>query len=489
MPRATLMVKCEITWNEIPKRDAVEVDELCWSKRYVHKDYKECWAKCDDCLEIYNAEDEWQEVYWWSTVCQKCLDENYTLCYDCDNYKPSDSCSYYDWVNRVLCDGCVNDNYRECNECWNYYEIGDMHTWDDDEYYCEECIGWHIDDDNGNWEWEYKDWVIQTTNTNGDLPKQTPYACPEKLQKRLREFYSSWRDIKDQNLHKRKDVKLEWVVALKSYLALKLFNHRKKWWNMSLSSIYYNAFKYNKTEPVACDWVQITYSYVDIMGKKKERTESIMSIYEYYKKMCWDKFDRLKPNKDEFIKESFNVVLDNNLDHKLALACENDNAFHSCQTSDNVDCYSRGMRDWFNNDCNIPIAIMVWKKIVGRQLCRLMIDWKWNEYLFLDRLYLNDRYWDYKKFLYVEIAKRLRKHFALAIPTHSQHDKPISDYLYDDFNKDRNQDWVSLRQPLRWYLDIHRWYYHDSFTQTRETGWMLYDKIAKDLYVYTLPKK
>jgi len=43
--------------------------------------------------------------------------------------------------------------------------------------------------------------------------------------------------------------------------------------------------------------------------------------------------------------------------HKLALAEANNKAFSSCQNSSNVHDYAKGLRDWFNNDCNIPIAI------------------------------------------------------------------------------------------------------------------------------------
>ena len=478
-PIATVL--CEITWDTIAIDEAVDI----WDWKFVKKEFEATRKRCADCWKVFDESNkERKRVRNWDIVCLQCIDNDYFTCQCCDEFYPNDQKhETHGWD--FVCDTCRNEEYFYCHDCGWLFHNDDSHEYNDD-YYCYDCIDRARDEDENL---ETKDGVIITTKSDEKLPKQTPYECPENIHKRLKNFYYDLKPIHKQTLRKRKDIKLSSSIQLQSDLSFSLFNRRKWWLDIDIDREYMEAMKYSKTRAISYDWVKVKYEFIDIMWKRKEREESIMSIREYYKKLLWDKFTTSKPDKADFTKDTFEVELSNDLDHKMKLAEENDDAFHSCQTPENVNNYSKGMRDWFWNGCNIPVAVKSDWKIVGRQLCRLMIDNKWNEFLFLDRLYLNDRYWDSKRKIYVEIAKRLRKHFDLAVPTESRHDKPVANRLYEDMHNEFKEATLSLRQPMRWYNDIRRAYYHDSHTLTYEFKWMIYDKIDKWMHVQIISKQ
>ena len=472
------MVVCEISWDEIPINEAID----CWDNRYIKNSYLDRRAECDICKKIYCTDNEWTEVVWWEIVCNVCRDEEYFECVDCWDLYPNDNrVEISNWD--VVCQDCADHDYSRCYGCDELFHNDDLysHWWN---LYCEDCES-DLDEDDAS----IVSWRITTTVSDEKLPEQKPYEAPTEIQQRLEDFYAHLKSVWKFTFYKRKPFEHKTFISLKSDLAYKMFRGLQKWVYSDITSIYYNTFKYAKATIMDSVWVQIRYEYTDLMWKRKLRTESIFTVRNYYKKLLWDKFTMPKPNKNDFTKDCFDIEMSNEGMHKLALAKANNKAFCSCQNSNNVHDYAKGLRDWFNNDCNIPIAIKKDWNIVGRQLIRLFIDKNWKEYIFLDRLYLSDDYWNYKKILYVEIAKRLRTMYDLAVPTHSEHDNSVKDYLDWEFHEKFITNDISLRQPTRWYWEINRAYYNDSWTMTYSYNGKLYDKIKDNRYICLLNKK
>ena len=480
MPEAIeqiVMVVCDISQESIP----IDQAYVYKTGKYIKKEYEDTYKICDDCGSIYANDDDWIRIghNQDERVCEDCRDE-YFYCDDCNHYYHNDeSYSIYDG-DKYVCDRCYNDSYWSCSDCGCNVHNDDLYerNWD---WYCESCLDNHPADDD---DCEEKDWLIMGGDKDYELPKQTAYEAPTEVLSFINNFYDDWRS--KFTLYKRKDIQASTTVEFDDKASIRLFDWRKK-----ASYVSEQKFlKYANTMAINSSGVNVEYEYVDIMGVKRTRTESIMSVRDYYKKTLGSKFPAPQPDKNTFAKLNwFEITLSNDCKHKVELAEANGREFSSCQTSDNRDWYARGMHDWFTNGCNVPIAIKLQGKIVGRQLCRLMIDKDWKEYMFLDRLYLNSNYSQLKKKLHNDIAKRLRTMYDLAIPNRSEHDSPVSEYLYDTFHSEWANWPVSLRQPTRVLEQIKRGYYHDSYTRTYEYNGQVYDKIRDKNYIYLVNKK
>ena len=468
------MVTCAVDNVAIPIDEAIEL----WTNIWIKKEYDGDYFICGDCDGVYHHDDQWSVSRWHETrlVCESCRNDNYFQCHCCNERYHDDYANTVEDYGKV-CDYCRESwDFFTCNNCWCGFHIDYSNTiWNN--IYCNGCYSNNEDDDS---ESEPKDGIIEKTSVVDitNLPEQVPYNIPEDVQEFLSDFYDENKCDFD-TLYKYKDIDESSFISHDNEQAKVLV---KQWiwcWHWNLSYIYNYETRLNQYKDIlSSKWVDVTYEYIDVMWKKKTRVESIMSIWEKFKRTLGDDFSQTKPDKKDFGAEWFTVRISNDNDHKLRLAEANDVAFSSCQIKCNRKTYSRWIHDWFLNWCNIPVSIMQWDNLLWRQLCRLMLDEEWNEYLFLDRLYTNSSLSDVKAKLYVEIAKRLNKTRDLAIPRYSEHDNySVYDRLRWSFNF---ENWKSLRTPSRKMNFIRRWYYHDSKTRTYENDNRIYDKIYRD---------
>lgn len=463
-------VYCEIDKVEIPLSEAVEI----WWK-YVNVKYEDDAVKCDCCEAIW-LNNDYTNVEWWNKmVCKSCLDESYFRCNHCHEYIHNDESIYVENLGSV-CNDCVNNSsdFGYCERCENYFHNDDMAT----SRRCSWCSNDDDDDDV-----EEKDWKIAWSSNWKWLPTQEFYDCPQWVKDFLYDLYGYTPNIK---LSKYRDINLSHEIDFKNKLAERMFIWRQEWKeirNTNETRTISDTNKYSSLS-VKCidsDWVNVTYEYIDNLWYKKVKTESIYSVHDYYKKIYWKNMLDNEIDKNKFCETKFDLVLSNDIDHKIKLALANWYAFSSCQTEEYINSYAKWIWDWFNNWCNIPISLKVNWNIVGRMLTRLFIDKDNKEYLFMDRLYLNDMYSQQRKELYYKIALRLKEYFRVIVPRYSAHDTSVywvlSDYLPDENKLKFIDGESSLRQPLRYLWSIYRWYYHDSRSTTHEYDGKIYDYI------------
>ena len=439
----------------------------------------ECWEWVDD-SDITNVHND-------EPVCQSCLDDKFKQCEDCNEWFMNNDIHRMYWVERGVCDSC-RDSYRCCDECNARVHVDDaVYGANDCVYCCDECrYEAEPDDQDGmeDWTWDMiKDWVIQYTSKvlPFELPKQTKIDTPDNIQSQLDDFYD---DDYTYDMYHWKDFNESTFINYDTGEARELFNRRKNGYYIQ----DYNHLKYYNCSVLSSDWVTVRYRYIDIFGNRKERAESIFTIYNYYRKTLWAKFTEPELDKDYFSTCWFDCTFTNNLDEKMKAVRANNEAYNSCQHTGNRNWLARWVHDFLANWCNIPVIIKFKWNIVGRQLVRLMIDKDWIEYMFLDRLYLSGSYSWVRDKIIEDIALRLWSKYNLAIPSYTQHEQlTMKERLESVLWKKYSELKQSLRQPTRRLDHIPRWYYHDSKTVTRKNKeWDVYDKIKQWNYVYTL---
>lgn len=466
-------VTCLVSGEQIPITEAVELAPDKW----VKTEYQDDYTICDRCWWLTSNDDATEfndEIY-----CQDCKDDELRYCDDCWGLEYRDDC---EWVNdNTVCKSCYNNNYFYCERCWSTFH-NDDYWWDD---MCRNCYDM-VQEENDDWG-EPKDWFIKYTDLSYWLDqKQTIWPMPQAVVDELAEFY--WRGRCWLELSYRKTIEpIEFYVELDNSVAEKLFNDWARWTHLNFSTIVYEALKYNKTKAISSSWVKVEYEYYNNLWKLVTKTESIHSVYEYYKRVLGDKITT-NINDYHFTKQKYRCVLSNKTEHMLELFRGNGSKWSSCQTSDNTSSYSRWAWDWFNNWCNVPVAVYADDKLVGRMLCRLFYNNDMKEYLMPDRLYLNSNYATDKRKLLQSIVANLREHYDLVITDISEHDSTMYEYLYEIYKWEFDTSICSLRQPPRLNNSLERAYYHDSWTRTFWNSEWMYDKIKQNNY-YILPKK
>ena len=98
---------------------------------------------CEDCGERY-SEDDLYRVYdeygHERLVCEDCRDNNYTYCYECEEYHPGNCVTYVDCIDDYVCDDCLSRFYERCDECGEYFRKGELYdALDRDGYSCCVC--------------------------------------------------------------------------------------------------------------------------------------------------------------------------------------------------------------------------------------------------------------------------------------------------------------------------------------------------------------
>ncbi len=100
---------------------------------------------CIDCEDSFDISDITNEV---DGLCQKCLDENYINCNDCNEFIHNDN-SFITKNEDYICEDCNNDHYFTCDDCGeiehanngcsNQNVIVCEYCRDDNYSYCEHC--------------------------------------------------------------------------------------------------------------------------------------------------------------------------------------------------------------------------------------------------------------------------------------------------------------------------------------------------------------
>jgi len=139
---------CTICGTEIPDGEEFEFD----GQAYCHEHFEELFTTCDECGAIYRR-DSLTHTGNGRDVCENCLDNEYFLCEDCEEYYPNDSTCYVNpdcYDQRMVCESCYED-YDMCSDCGERYT--DRHIWAHDDYrtICDGCSDyWYICADCGD---------------------------------------------------------------------------------------------------------------------------------------------------------------------------------------------------------------------------------------------------------------------------------------------------------------------------------------------------
>jgi hypothetical protein len=100
-------------WEEWGERDNSDFSEA------AERMGLEVW-ECDDCSCITSEATEVSG----GMACESCVDEYYSLCYDCESYASNDDIRHAG--DNLVCDGCI-DRYSYCEECEVYFDRDDDH--------------------------------------------------------------------------------------------------------------------------------------------------------------------------------------------------------------------------------------------------------------------------------------------------------------------------------------------------------------------------
>ena len=90
-------------------------------------------------------------------VCRDCLNDNYTYCSYCDEYRPSEEVHnvyVHDDGYMDICEGCLEEYYVECSNCGDYVHIDDARETDWGDWYCHDC---YPGNGNGIHDYHYSD--------------------------------------------------------------------------------------------------------------------------------------------------------------------------------------------------------------------------------------------------------------------------------------------------------------------------------------------
>lgn len=166
--------------------------------------------RCDCCETIVENEEDLIQVRGGDLVCESCLDYDYTYCEDCSEYIPNDECVtiFRDGYNRdcfYVCDRCASSYYQDedtdeyyedgdcgcsthdgrwisqhtyeeyygcCDDCGEVYHCDDFQEGEDGNYYCENCIDDHQEEEEPliyNYH-GFNNWQLYKCNYEEDVP-------------------------------------------------------------------------------------------------------------------------------------------------------------------------------------------------------------------------------------------------------------------------------------------------------------------------------
>ena len=108
---------------------------------------EDCGCVCERCGEVISRDDAiWidsEDEY----VCEDCLGEHYTQCYDCGGYFRNgsvDECTYVESADRYVCDDCLEKYYFRCDSCGDYFPKEYVCVYEE-ESFCEDCYAERVE--------------------------------------------------------------------------------------------------------------------------------------------------------------------------------------------------------------------------------------------------------------------------------------------------------------------------------------------------------
>jgi hypothetical protein len=106
--------------------------------------FRYCY-KCDTIHRIGDMTEVDDEYY-----CDRCLDKYFIQCEDCEEWiEKDDACCVIDLYGNgaYVCESCRDENYVYCNDCGEFVHKDNAEEGSDEQMYCTDCIGDHIDDE------------------------------------------------------------------------------------------------------------------------------------------------------------------------------------------------------------------------------------------------------------------------------------------------------------------------------------------------------
>lgn len=160
------------------------------------------YIKCGDCGEYHKKNEMYYIEDTQEYVCENCFENNgYFQCEDCRNFYSGDECIWIEDKQISVCEDCAERNYYRCDNCGYWFEsvaawgcdvticseCWDSGEWmfcnacgriirtdegywgDDDCFYCDHCIDYHLNGVIKNYhsfnDWDFRTEYNETTNS------------------------------------------------------------------------------------------------------------------------------------------------------------------------------------------------------------------------------------------------------------------------------------------------------------------------------------
>ena len=153
---------------------------------------------CADCGETIENEN-YYTLQNGDIICEKCYDENYFVCENCENL------THYDFSNQThdykyICNDCLNSDYEICVHCGQIFENDEGSHNSDDDFVCNNCI------ENYYYTCESCGELVHQDNANY-IDEEDSYICDECFLRYNEENgqilnyheFSNWQLFKNEN--------------------------------------------------------------------------------------------------------------------------------------------------------------------------------------------------------------------------------------------------------------------------------------------------
>ena len=125
------MMLCEICGCEFDVTKMPESTECGECAGFVECDVCGMWV--EECTDVNGK-----------SLCEDCVDENYTKCEDCGEWVANED-AHETHGGSWVCDDCYANNYATCDRCGCVFAQDDAQSTPDGDTYCEACFDQHCD--------------------------------------------------------------------------------------------------------------------------------------------------------------------------------------------------------------------------------------------------------------------------------------------------------------------------------------------------------
>lgn len=107
--------------------------------------FEKKFHKCDDCGKFLHNEDDLHDIDG-HTICESCLDDNYSYCEHCETYRAIDDMTcVHDGRNELYyCQACADRYATRCDDCGDYFTNDYIYTDSSGHAYCGNCINDYV---------------------------------------------------------------------------------------------------------------------------------------------------------------------------------------------------------------------------------------------------------------------------------------------------------------------------------------------------------